>query len=60
MSDSNLVAQFLSSCFRGALGVSECGPVWHFTLIGLLVLAGLAALVRLRLRAAKESHREHR
>ncbi len=54
MSGSSLLLEYLVSCFGGALPASECGPAWHFTIIGVLVVAGIVVLVRMRIRAGRQ------
>jgi hypothetical protein len=49
--DRGIIIDYVQSCTAGALGMSDCGPVWQLSVIaGFLVLA-VAALVVLRLRA---------
>lgn len=51
MGDRGIVIEYVRSCTAGALGMSDCGPVWQLGVIaGLLVLA-ISTLVVLRLRA---------
>ena len=51
MGDRGIVIEYVRSCTAGALGMSDCGPVWQLGVIaGFLVLA-IATLVVLRLRA---------
>jgi hypothetical protein len=40
------------SCTAGALGISDCGPVWQFAIIATFLMAAIVTLVVLRLRAA--------
>lgn len=58
MSGVELIVGYLISCFGGTLPASECGPAWHFMIIGVLIVAGIAVLVVMRVRAAKETQRE--
>jgi hypothetical protein len=52
MGDRGIIVEYVRSCTAGALGMSDCGPVWQLGVIaGLLVLA-ISTLVVLRLRAA--------
>jgi hypothetical protein len=39
------------SCTVGALGVSDCGPVWQLGIIAAFLAAAIVTLVVLRLRA---------
>jgi hypothetical protein len=49
--DRGIIIEYVRSCTAGALGMSDCGPVWQLSVIaGFLVLA-VAALVVLRVRA---------
>lgn len=54
MNGSELVIEFMGSCFSGVLSASECGPVWQLSGIAALILAAVAALAVLRLRALRE------
>ena len=52
MGDRGIIVEYVRSCTAGALGMSDCGPVWQLGVIaGFLVLA-IVTLVILRLRAA--------
>jgi hypothetical protein len=52
MGDRGIIVEYVRSCTAGALGMSDCGPVWQLGVIaGFLVLA-IVTLVVLRLRAA--------
>ena len=51
MGDRGIIIEYVRSCTAGALGMSDCGPVWQLGVIaGFLVLA-IVTLVVLRLRA---------
>jgi hypothetical protein len=51
MGDRGIIVEYVRSCTAGALGMSDCGPVWQLGVIaGFLVLA-IVTLVVLRLRA---------
>jgi len=52
MGDSGILVEYIQSCTAGALGMSDCAPVWQFGIIVALLIAAITALVILRLRAA--------
>lgn len=45
------VLSFVQSCVTGALGASECGPVWQLLVIAALLAASITTLLVMRLRA---------
>ncbi len=51
MGDRGIIIEFVRSCTGGALGVSDCGPVWQLSVIAGLLVIAVAALVILRMRA---------
>jgi hypothetical protein len=50
MGNQGLVLAYLQSCTSGALGISECGPVWQLGVIAGLLVIALIALAALHLR----------
>jgi hypothetical protein len=52
MGDRGFIIEYVRSCTAGALGLTDCGPVWQFATIAALLLFAIATLVILRLRAA--------
>jgi len=52
MGDRGIIVEYVRSCTTGALGVSDCGPVWQLGVIAALLTAAILTLVVLRLRAA--------
>ncbi|MDH5535490.1 MAG: hypothetical protein OEZ08_07970 [Betaproteobacteria bacterium] len=60
MSSVELIVQYVSSCFDGALSVSECGPVWQLGIIVVLLVVFIAGFIVLRMRGAKEGVAEPR
>jgi hypothetical protein len=46
-----VLIDYVEGCAKGAIGISECGPVWQLgVIVGLLVVATVA-LCAMRLRA---------
>jgi hypothetical protein len=45
---------YVQSCAAGALGRSECGPIWQLLFIGGLLVIAVVALLVMRLRAQPE------
>jgi hypothetical protein len=52
MGDRGIIIEYVRSCTAGALGISDCGPVWQFAIIATFLMAAIVTLVILRLRAA--------
>jgi hypothetical protein len=52
MGDRGIIIEYVRSCTAGALGMSDCGPVWQLGIIAAFLMAAIMALVILRLRAA--------
>ncbi len=52
MGDRGIIVDYLRSCTSGALGMSDCGPVWQLGIIAACLAAAVVTLVILRLRAA--------
>ena len=52
MGDRGIIIEYVRSCTAGALGMSDCGPVWQLGIIAALLAAAIVALLILRLRAA--------
>ena len=55
MGDRVIIVEYVRSCTAGALGVSDCGPVWQLGIIAAFLVAAIATFVVLRLRAAARS-----
>ncbi|MGH8702850.1 MAG: hypothetical protein ACREVR_16980 [Burkholderiales bacterium] len=55
MGDRGIIVEYVRSCTAGALGASDCGPVWQLGIIAALLFAAIATLVVLRLHAAARS-----
>ncbi|MGH8620810.1 MAG: hypothetical protein ACREUB_05690 [Burkholderiales bacterium] len=53
MGDKGVIIEFVRSCAAGALGLSECGPVWQLGIIAAVLAAAIVTLVVLRLRAVR-------
>lgn len=52
MGDRGIIIEYVRSCTGGALGMSDCGPVWQLGIIAAFLMAAIVALVILRVRAA--------
>jgi hypothetical protein len=52
MGDRGIIIEYVRSCTAGALGMSDCGPVWQLGIIAAFLMAAIMMLVILRLRAA--------
>jgi hypothetical protein len=52
MGDREIIVEYVRSCTAGALGVSDCGPVWQLGIIAALLAVAIVTLLILRLRAA--------
>jgi len=50
-----IILSFLQYCTSGKLGMAECGPVWQLGVIALFILAGILALLVLRVRARPQA-----
>jgi hypothetical protein len=48
--DQGLVLAYVQSCASGALGMTECGPIWQLVVIGGLLVVALIALALLQFR----------
>ena len=55
MGDRGIIVEYVRSCTAGALGASDCGPVWQLGIIAAFLVAAITTLVVLRLRAAARS-----
>ena len=55
MGDRDIVIEFVKSCTAGALGISDCGPVWQLGIIATFLVIAVATLVVLRLRAIAQA-----
>ncbi|HEX9686498.1 MAG TPA: hypothetical protein VGA25_11685 [Burkholderiales bacterium] len=51
MGDRGIIIEYVRSCTVGALGMSDCGPVWQLGVIAAFLVIAVTALVVLRLRA---------
>jgi hypothetical protein len=51
MNNLAFVLWYTQRCFDGRLASSDCGPIWHISVIVAFLLAAILALVVLRLRA---------
>lgn len=54
MNNLTFVLWYARDCLGGQLASSDCGPVWHISVIAAFLLAAILALVVLRLRARFE------
>ena len=52
MGDRGIIIEYVRSCTAGALGISDCGPVWQLGIIAAFLVLAITTLVVLRLRAA--------
>lgn len=52
MGDGGFIIEYVRSCTAGALGLTDCEPVWQCATIAALLLIAIATLVVFRLRAA--------
>lgn len=52
MGDRGIIIEYVRSCTAGALGTSDCGPVWQLGIIAAFLVLAITTLVVLRLRAA--------
>jgi hypothetical protein len=52
MGDRGIIIEYVRSCTAGALGMSDCGPVWQLGIIAAFLMTAIMTLVILRLRAA--------
>ena len=52
MGDGGIIIEYVRSCTAGALGMSDCGPVWQLGIIAAFLMSAIMTLVVLRLRAA--------
>jgi len=52
MGDREFIIEYVRSCTVGALGTSDCGPVWQLATIAAFLVVAIVTLVVLRLRAA--------
>lgn len=55
MGDRGIIIEYVRSCTAGALGMSECGPVWQLGVIAAFLVIAITALVVLRLRAIAQA-----
>jgi hypothetical protein len=49
--DRGIIIDYVHSCTAGALGMSDCGPVWQLGVIAGFLVIAVTALVILRVRA---------
>ena len=52
MGDRGIIIEYVRSCTAGALGMSDCGPVWQLGTIASFLVLAIVTLIILRLRAA--------
>jgi hypothetical protein len=52
MGDRGIIIEYVRSCTAGALGTSDCGPVWQLGVIAAFLVLAIVTLVILRVRAA--------
>ena len=52
MGDRGFIIEYVRSCTAGALGISDCGPVWQLGVIAAFLVAAIVTLAVLRLHAA--------
>ena len=50
MGTADFILIYVQSCTSGKLGPSDCGPIWHFGIIVVLLLIAVITLAVLRLR----------
>jgi len=53
--DRGIIIEYVRSCTAGALGMSDCGPVWQLGVIAAFLVIAITALVVLRLRAIAQA-----
>jgi len=52
MGEGGIIIEYVRLCTAGALGMSDCGPVWQLGVIAAFLVVAVVTLVILRLRAA--------
>lgn len=55
MGSDNIVLTFVEACTSGKLSFAECGPVWQFGTIAVLLVAAIVFLVMLTMRPQGQS-----
>lgn len=51
---NNFVISYVQACAAGTLAFQECGPVWQFGAIALLLLCAILVLITLVLRPEEQ------
>ena len=51
MGSQDFILTYVQACTTGKLALSECGPVWQFGVIAVLLASAITVLIVLRLRA---------
>ena len=51
MGGQNFIVTYIQACTSGKLPFSECGPIWQLFVIAAFLVAAIAALLVLRMRA---------
>lgn len=57
MGSQNFILTYAQACSSGKLALSECGPVWQFGVIAVLLMSAITILIVLRMRAYAQSAR---
>lgn len=57
MGSQNFILTYVHACSTGKLVLSDCGPVWQFGIIAVLLASAITVLVVLRMRAYSQSAR---
>jgi hypothetical protein len=55
MDSQNFILTYAQACTGGKLTLSECGPVWQFGVIAVLLASAIAVLIVLRMRTYAQS-----
>lgn len=53
----NFILIYMLACASGKLALSECGPVWQFGVIAVLLASAITVLIVLRMRAYTQTAR---
>ena len=51
MGSQNFIVNYVQACTSGKLPFSECGPIWQMFVIAAFLVAAIATLLVLRMRA---------
>lgn len=57
MGGQNFILAYLQACTGGKLALSECGPIWQFGVIAVLLVSTISVFIVLRIRAYAQSTR---